>query len=879
MATITMVQQRWFTLLLLIQLWIRYCQGYFYQANLQTTLPFQSIMAYAQRNSSLVLFGGENATISYSNNLDLLTQTENGFTWTQLPQNNTPPPVAFAKSIYIESTDSFLLIGGITEANNNAMVPIQMYLYSFASNNWQAIGTNDPASPVLVPANRKEFSVSHDQQANRAYIYGGAVNISSLFNDLWVLDLSTMAFAQLPSSDVARYGHSTSLLSNGLLVVTGGVIITSTRETFLAPMDQLYVFDTRSSTWSIQNTTGSTSSRSAHNAVVGPNDQIIVFGGDNGQDQRSRQYLNSIAILNTETWTWTDTPAKGILPSRRSYAAAGLLDSSHLTVAFGASLNIQYNDINVYSLQDAEWLQTFDEPSEDSSGLSAGIIAGIVVASVALLIIILFLLWRFQSYFRWLVTRAHNDIWRPRTGEPLWAETTRMCCKTFLLLVFIACLVFIIRQAITSPNVIQRIEEPVAQVDVPDVRFCFEGYPINPMDATNNPGLACQTNTGFSCTSFIQPLNMSIFQPAFTSSLGAVACYLFRAPEDFQLAQTSGVNNGAQMMFSLFGDQTATNARVHVSVYPKEMDPNVKVYGIQDNITVVMSDFDVISWMNLERNDLQATNMYSVEPFTYSVISYELVDHQYLQDLGWNYVGFSPITNSTPEVETNFRQEAPNPNYTTTNAGLGKMTIYPAKFVKARDREVKMYTLLNALGFVGGIFGLLIALQTWLFGYRPRSPWGVVQRWSVGDMKRSLLKGLSTNFRTAPETGIPFIHPVHRRFSILNAPLSANESERERIARVEERMQILELLFKAYYVDDEVFRSLDNANRRETGIVPSSDSGPLFPPSLLEKGVNGESSSRNSHDRGGGVSLRSTHRRSSTSSSDDAPSSRQPLNP
>jgi hypothetical protein len=31
--------------------------------------------------------------------------------------------------------------------------------------------------------------------------------------------------------------------------------------------------------------------------------------------------------------------------------------------------------------------------------------------------------------------------------------------------------------------------------------------------------------------------------------------------------------------------------------------------------------------------------------------------------------------------------------------------------------------------------------------------------------------------------------------------------------RMEERMQMLEVLFKAYYVDDEVFRSLDNVSK------------------------------------------------------------------
>ena len=64
------------------------------------------------------------------------------------------------------------------------------------------------------------------------------------------------------------------------------------------------------------------------------------------------------------------------------------------------------------------------------------------------------------------------------TGEPVWAETSRIISQIFLLLIFVAFLVFVIRQAITSPNVTQRIEEPAAQVDVPGkaqaqlVKYC-----------------------------------------------------------------------------------------------------------------------------------------------------------------------------------------------------------------------------------------------------------------------------------------------------------------------------------------------------------------------------------------------------------------------
>lgn len=359
-----------------------------------------------------------------------------------------------------------------------------------------------------------------------------------------------------------------------------------------------------------------------------------------------------------------------------------------------------------------------------------------------------------------------------------------------------------------------------------DVRFCFDGFPSYPANDIRTPGVVCTTDTGYSCSNYIQTLNMSIFQPTFADNLGAVNCFLFRSDKYFKMTSTSGANNGSRLLFTLFGDQSVSYGRVHVSVYPKEMDPNVKVYNINDDVPVIMSDFDVQNWMNGERNDIQATNVYTIEPFTYSALSYELIDHRYLQSVGWNYVGFAPITNSTPEVETNFRQEAPNPNYTAGHSDLGFIAIYPQEFATFTDREVKMYTLLNALGFVGGIFGLLVALQAWMFGFRPRSPWGVVHRWSVGDMKRSLLRGLQSNFKTT-ESSIPLVNPLHPRFSMNNVNDLGYESDGQRISRVEERMQILEMLFKSYYVDDEIFRSLEAANKTAP-LSPTAGGGPLF---------------------------------------------------
>src|SRR5207249_3529267 len=41
------------------------------------------------------------------------------------------------------------------------------------------------------------------------------------------------------------------------------------------------------------------------------------------------------------------------------------------------------------------------------------------------------------------------------------------------------------------------------------------------------------------------------------------------------------------------------------------------------------------------------------------------------------------------------------------------------------------------------------------------------------------------------------------------------EDNIERMARLEERLHVFELLFQAYYINDEVFRSLDDALRAD----------------------------------------------------------------
>ena len=160
---------------------------------------------------------------------------------------------------------------------------------------------------------------------------------------------------------------------------------------------------------------------------------------------------------------------------------------------------------------------------------------------------------------------------------------------------------------------------------------------------------------------------------------------------------------------------------------------------------------------------------------------------------------------------------------------------------------------MNGIGFVGGLFGLFVAFQSNMFGYRPNSPFGLVHRWSFGEMRSSISEGLRSRFGLS-KTPVPLVNPVHNRYSInmrnygpnyedddddeestfidsdsingshQNAALhnevpnysSFGNDEIQRLASVEDRMQLLELLFKSYYVDDEVFRRLDVALKKSS---------------------------------------------------------------
>jgi N-acetylneuraminic acid mutarotase len=191
---------------------IQHAHAYFYVPTFMSNLPFQDGMAYAQRNNSLVLFGGENATDTYTNNMYQLTQLSDTFSWETLNQTNTPPGMIYGQSIIHQ--DTMHVFGGITNSTSDQFVPLQHYQYSFQNQSWSSSTTNTQTislNSTTMPLNRKLFSSTFDG-TSKVYFYGGALNESIIFSDFWSFDINTSQYTRLPNINLPRYAHSASYL-------------------------------------------------------------------------------------------------------------------------------------------------------------------------------------------------------------------------------------------------------------------------------------------------------------------------------------------------------------------------------------------------------------------------------------------------------------------------------------------------------------------------------------------------------------------------------------------------------------------------------------------------------------------------------------------
>lgn len=117
-----------------------------------------------------------------------------------------------------------------------------------------------------------------------------------------------------------RAAHTATLLSNGNVLVTGGLYFDGINDVYLTNSE---IYDPTSDKWT--EIEGMTISRSHHTATLLSNEKVIVVGG---HQSKGRNKSSEIFDIKTQTWTMTDS----LEFARWGHTATRLNDSRVLIV-------------------------------------------------------------------------------------------------------------------------------------------------------------------------------------------------------------------------------------------------------------------------------------------------------------------------------------------------------------------------------------------------------------------------------------------------------------------------------------------------------------------------------------------------------------------
>jgi hypothetical protein len=188
-------------------------------------------------------------------------------------------------------------------------------LYDTASGTWATTGNSGTYAPALLP-NGKVLT------EGGSYFNGHltrALPNAALYNP------ASGTWAAAGSMTTARYEHATTLLPNGLALVTGGL------DVFVLPGAEM--FDPATETWSPNG--GLITARAHHSATLLPNGKVLIAGGDTGY---GNGVMASSELYDPATGTSTATGSLGVpryrhrailLPDGRVLVVGGLNGSNN----------------------------------------------------------------------------------------------------------------------------------------------------------------------------------------------------------------------------------------------------------------------------------------------------------------------------------------------------------------------------------------------------------------------------------------------------------------------------------------------------------------------------------------------------------------------
>ncbi|KAI7889266.1 uncharacterized protein EV154DRAFT_424098 [Mucor mucedo] len=674
---------------------------------------------------------------------------------------------------------------------------LRYYRFNFHQSEWTPLQKKE-----MTPVER--FWHTTVQLDGTLYLYGGS-NRTTGFSDIWKyrgdLDRWTEIQQAHPQS---RCGHTSTITTDGKMIVLGGfdcsiTSFSSPKDKLLYPLSSASIFNTVTTQWYDQPLIGSIpSDRTFHTAVKSNVSEIVICGGQDARVEPFQTYISGkqmSAVLDINEWKWTRVPMSHYQPPPTSFSIATIVNHTNMVYGLGLNSHSAKDGIYVLDTLTQEWIPPTRIGKGDLKPTRVPTSAILFLVLLAVILsLILSIFWILRKYKVHVFQSLKKSVWNPRAGEPLWAEMSRFIFRSFFFAVFMMMSVILLVQVQDSPMIDQVHRDEHTTVLAPHLRFCFDGW--------KSVVLQCTTNFGGSCNEHLEDMTPQV-QGNLNYYGYALTCYLFKA-DTLLLGPDRWTSQGTSLQFYYYGE-TLNQSIVHVESYPPLHDPNLPVYGLSGEFDGWYTADENAKFQASEQGNLKTQNVFHLESTRASQIGYRYGRREKMDRSLWNLIGFGTRREMVHDIETvQYQTTTMDVTWVEEEEGslplVGSLHVFPTSYHTKVMREQRAFTVIGGMGMIGGIFGLMIGFQASVFGYRPRSPWGIVHRWTVGWMRKSLLDGLRARF-SKKDLHIPIVHPIHH-----------GKEEEHRMAKLEERLHVFEFLFQAYYIDDEVFRSLGNSS-------------------------------------------------------------------
>ncbi|KAG2235326.1 hypothetical protein INT48_007957 [Thamnidium elegans] len=833
----------------------------------------RSTVVYENR---MYVYGGRGADASpLTNNLyvyDFDTDS-NAAVLSLVNQTNSGPVCFFCGAVMIDDTRMLILtkeIAGLSMVNATNDTIVQPFIFDFKTSSWSI----DNRTPIFDESLKHVFQIRHQHATvlgddGLIYTIGGVdyFRFGLVAKTSWYYNPSDNSYGIIADFNQTSYtavGHNAFRLS------------------YHSPFE-MKILDTVSKSWVSpqlikDNKSGMVPRDAGSSVTFHGGKYVCIYGGkkDSGTIYSDGYVIN----LETMTSSLLEIPTNNYFVTPRYHAHLSVISERYLVFAFGLYKFIgplEISSIELLQLPTTEEIQNsnleagesfpnltwvvptssnVDPEAKTTSRLSGPIILSIIFAvPVTMLITFVAIAILNRRKITGKIQSKSNRIYMAGIFKWAWPQS-------------------ILDSPISSTDSFENKEN----MTIPDIRVCYSGWTYySDYDGGDGafPTLRCQNLESIDikrgCGDIVV-LNRTFVTPSFPGQFGSTKCYMHKSDQDKSVV----TKDAPTVLFYHNGRSNLKRQTVYIELYEPKKNPNRVVY-----LNETIDGFDIETtdkWLDSERagkSKSEVVNQFlAVYPDSYVSLQFDVVNTLKIDtDSKWNLLGIFPKFIHTSELSITHTDVLNHDTYVGSTQGstvyLGEIQISPASFNVKTITEKRDVTVVNTLGVFAGIVSMLLAFHIFLFGARPTDPWGIFQKASIRRNQKQKKKEEMEKYFYIPEVeSVPFITPVHQRFSSIHKvnfqqnekpKMTQEDSETElmttksythieyssdnnedtetprsaydlndvgdRLAQLEGRNQILELVLKSYYIDDKIFQELSASNGKKTPNMERSDSG------------------------------------------------------